>query len=446
MKRPFTLLAIAVLTVVGNTAQAQQVSTLAGTGVAGSVDGPAATAQFDQPYGVAADSAGNVYVAEPNTHTIRLITPAGVVSTYAGSGFPGYFNGSAGLGSIFSSPQEVLVAHNGDLLISDSSNGSIRRVDKNTTAVTTVAGDGRGGYADGPVATARFETPIGLALDGVGNLYVADADAFRLRKIAAGVVSTVAGSGVRGYLDGPAANARFWSPTGLATDAAGNVYIADNVGQRVRKFDPTTNTVSTLVGAGVAGYVDGPLAVARVSNPYKLSYNAPEDALYLLDRGNARVRKINLRTATISTVAGSGQVGFTDGPALSARFNLPFGLAQTSSTELLIADTNNHRIRRLSGLVLVTQAPTVQLALAPELWPNPSSDICTLRFYVSQSGATTVRLLDLTGRIVRQLPLLSRLVGWHTVSLPTHNLAVGSYVLQVQSAAGSGACKLLVQH
>ncbi|GAA4367897.1 hypothetical protein GCM10023185_40170 [Hymenobacter saemangeumensis] len=426
-------------------AYGQTVSTVAGTGMAGNVNGPAAAAQFNQPYGVASDSAGNVYVAEPNHHLIRKISPQGMVSTLAGSGFPGHYNSPIGTDAIFSSPQEVIVAPNGDLLISDSSNGSIRRIDKNTAAVTTVAGTGSSGFLDGPVGQARFRTPVGLSVDQSGNLYVADADAYRLRKVAGGVVSTVAGSGVRGHLDGPAGNARFWGPTGLATDTSGNVYIADYVGNRIRKFDPLTNTVSTLAGNGTAGYVDGPLSMARLSRPLRLAYSTLENTLYVLEQGNNLVRKINLSTSTVSTVAGSGQPGFADGPSLTAQFDQPSGLALDGTGALLIGDTNNHRIRRVSGLVLATRAPTAQLALAPELWPNPSPGQSTLRYYLPTGGRVTYTLLDLAGRVVQHVPLGWQAAGWHTCPVSTPGAAAGAYLLRLRTPAGTGTCKLLVQ-
>ena len=222
-----------------SSAQAQStVTTVAGSGAVGNADGPASTAQFNHAGGVALDAQGTIYVADSQNNTIRKITPAGVVSVLAGNGTYHYADSPYGPFASFGDPRNLLVDAQGNLLVADTGNGSIRRIDSDG-GVTTWAGTGQPGYVDGPGSIARFESPLGLAQDAAGNVYVADADNFRIRRIdPLGNVTTVAGTGVRGSIDGPANTARFYEPNGLALDAAGNLYIADGPGNRIRKLTP----------------------------------------------------------------------------------------------------------------------------------------------------------------------------------------------------------------
>ena len=260
------------------------VTTFAGS-TSGSTDG--ALAEFDLPFGVAVDAAGNVYVADAGNHRIRKVTAAGVVTTLAGSG---------------------------------------------------VAGDD-----DGTGTAAQFDLPSGVAVDAAGNVYVADAGNHRIRKItAAGVVTTLAGS-TFGYLDGTGAAAQFNSPFGVAVDAAGNVYVADTNNERIRKIT-AAGVVTTLAGS-TFGYVDGTGAAAKFNFPLGVAVDAVGN-VYVADAQNNRIRKITA-AGVVTTLAGS-TLGFADGTGAAARFANPFGVAVDAAGNIYVADTANHRIRQIN--------------------------------------------------------------------------------------------------
>ena len=249
---------------------AGDVSTLAGpAGSTGSADGPRAAARFSSPQGVAVDTAGNVYVADTGNNTIRKITPAGIVSTLAGlAGTPGSTDGT-GSAARFDGPYGVAADTAGNVYVADISNSTIRKITP-AGEVTTLAGlAGSFGSADGTGSAARFDFPASVAVDRAGTVYVADFSSSTIRKITpAGEVSTLAGlANNYGSTDGPGSAARFLGPLGVAVDAAGNVYVADNNNHTIRKITPA-GVVSTLAGlAEDPGSTDGAGSAARFSFP-----------------------------------------------------------------------------------------------------------------------------------------------------------------------------------
>lgn len=206
------------------------VSNLAGTGAPGLKNGAAATARFNQPYGIVADGKGNIFVGDQGNHTIRRIT-AGMVYTFAGTGSPGSANGNAASAKFFS-PAGVALDHKGSLLVADEDNDVIRRI--NAGMVSTMAGSNWPGHTDGPVKTAEFYAPQGMAVDATGKVFVADTDNNVIRMIHAGKVTTVAGTGTQGFADGPGKTAQFDTPTDVVVGAKGEVYVADQGNNRVR--------------------------------------------------------------------------------------------------------------------------------------------------------------------------------------------------------------------
>ncbi|TFF34631.1 DUF6443 domain-containing protein, partial [Mucilaginibacter psychrotolerans] len=282
------------------------VSTLAGNGSLGSTNGTGAGASFNHPAGVAIDAAGNVFVADQKNNLIRKITPTGVVTTFAGSGSAGNLNGT-GTGASFNNPIGLCFDAAGNLLVADYSNNQIRKITP-AGVVTTLAGTGVAGATNSTTALlATFKNPMSVTLDASGNIYVADRLNNLIRKITpAGVVSTFAGSGVAGYADGTGTAAQFNLPTNLKADPSGNIYVTDASNNIIRKITPA-GVVSTLAGALTAGMVNGAGTVARFYNPYGLCLDSKGN-LYVADAYNYRIRKIITNAFTISPQLPAGLV------------------------------------------------------------------------------------------------------------------------------------------
>ena len=288
------------------------VTTYAGNGIAGFVDGPAASAEFDNTYAVATDSSNNVYVANDNSDVIQKISPAGIVTTFAGTGSAGFINGSA-TSAEFNHPVGIAVDSSGNVYVADQYNMAIRKIAGGM--VTTLAGSGAAGYADGPGATARFYYPQSVAVDSAGNVYVCDEYNKRIREVSpSGVVSTLAGNGTQGDVDGPVASAEFNGLAALIVDTSGNVYVSDN--DSVRKISPS-GIVSTIAGNGTAGYVDGTGSAAQFNSPYGLAFDSIGN-LYIDDAGNERVRKMT-PAGVVTTFAGKRYERYTQWPGAGSR-------------------------------------------------------------------------------------------------------------------------------
>jgi phospholipase C len=331
-------------------------ATFAGqAGATGSTDDVGTAARFNNPQSVAVDRANNVYVADTGNHTIRKITPAAVVTTIAGSaGNSGSADGT-GRDARFSSPGAVAVDNRTNLYVADTGNHTIRMITP-AGAVTTLAGSaGNSGSADGTGSDARFNAPAGIAVDGRTNVYVADTGNHTVRMIApAGAVTTIAGSaGNSGSDDGTGGDARFNGPAGIAVDTATNVYVADTGNHTIRRITPA-GVVSTIAGsAGTSGANDGlgvvlaggSLIPARFKSPAALAVDGGR-YLYVADTGNHTIRRIS-PTGVVDTLAGSaGNPGATDGTGPNARFNNPGGIALDTTGNLCVADTVNSTIRK----------------------------------------------------------------------------------------------------
>jgi sugar lactone lactonase YvrE len=337
------------------------ISTVAGTGSSSfSGDGGAATsAGLYSPGDVAVDASGNLYIADYQNQRIRKVNTGGIISTVAGIGFPG-FSGDGGAATVaaLSYPNNVAVCASGDLYIADTENRRVRKV--NTSGIiSTVAGNGSPGFSgDGGLATsAGLNYPGDVAVDASGNLYIADIGNQRIRKVSpGGIISTVAGNGSRGFSGdgGVATSASLNNPIGIAVDASGNIYIVDNGNYRIRKVS-TSGIISTVAGTGSGGFSGdgGPATAATLYNPYGVAVDGSGN-LYIADYQNQRIRKVNT-SGIISTVAGNGSFGFSGdgGAATAASLNAPYGVAVDASGNLYIADYGNHRIRKVntSGII-----------------------------------------------------------------------------------------------
>ncbi len=326
------------------------ISAFAGTGVSGySGDGgPAAQAQFSFPYGLCVDSSGNVYVADNDNGVVRKIDASLTVTTVAGNQLPAgaFGDGGPATSAALGSPAAVALDTAGNLYIADSNNDRVRKVSGGT--ITTVAGSGtyRYGGDGGPAVAALFSTVIAAAFDGAGNLYIADASNSRIRKVdASGTVTTVVGNGqVASAGDGgSAANASLAVPSGVAFDSAGNMYVTELDGQKVRKITPN-GTISTIAGNGTAGFSGdgGPATQAALLLPLFVAVDGPGN-VYFLDYENHRIRMVT-PAGIISTVAGNGQTTTSgdNGPAINAGMS-PSSLGVTSSGVIYLGDGSNIR-------------------------------------------------------------------------------------------------------
>lgn len=267
-------------------------STFAGSSTSGMADGAGAAAQFTQPRSVAVDASGNVFVCDYNNSDIRKISPAGVVTTVAGNGYSGYIDAKR-TAAQFASPTSIAVDASDNLYVADLANERIRKITPDGT-VTTLAGSDGYGLTDGPATTAQFHFPNGIAVDAAGNVYVSDSQNNAVRKISPnGTVSTLAGNGKQGYRDGAGAAAEFNDPGDVAVDGVGNVYVADVENGRVRKITPD-GTVSTIAGDGNQGLVNGAVANAEFDMT-GLAVDASGKNIYVADNGNNIIRKIALK-------------------------------------------------------------------------------------------------------------------------------------------------------
>jgi uncharacterized protein (TIGR03437 family) len=338
------------------------ISTLAGNGTLSySGDGGAASkAQLNTPQGVAADAAGNLYLSDTLNNVVRKVSPNGIISNYAGNGGVGSSgDGSAATSAQLNGPQGLAVDASGNLFIADTLNAKVRKVSA-SGVISTVAGSGTPGYGgDGAAATsAQLNLPIGVAVDGNNNLYIADFGNSRVRKVSANNISTVAGNGSFGYSGdgGQAVKAQLNGPQGVAVDAAGNLYIADTENNRIREVTPG-GLIATVAGNGIAGYSgDGGQATsAQVGNPVGLAVDAAGD-IFTVDASN-RVRQV-YPNGLIATIAGNGTRGYTGdgGLATQAQLNTPSAIALGNNGNLYVADTANSAIRLLqysgSGLTI----------------------------------------------------------------------------------------------
>jgi len=320
------------------------VTTLAGTGSTGSANGTGTAASFYSPQGVAVDNSGNVYVADASNHLIRKITSAGVVTTLAGSGSQGSANGT-GTAATFKFPRGVAVDGSGNVYVADRQNHMIRKI-TSAGVVTTLAGSGSSGSADGTGTAATFYQPCGVAVDNSGNVYVADASNHLIRKItSAGVVTTLAGSGSQGSADGTGTAASFNYPYGIAVDGSGNVYVADKENNLIRKVT-SAGVVTTLAGSGSSGSADGTGTAASFYSPYGVAVDNSGN-VYVADRQNHMIRKIT-SAGVVTTLAGSGSSGSADGTGTAASFYQPCGVAVVGSGNVYVADTDNNLIRKIT--------------------------------------------------------------------------------------------------
>ena len=400
-----------------------------------------ATLPLILPSAVAFDPQGNLYIAETGNHVIRKIDTLGQITTIAGSGTQGFSgdNGPASAAQL-DSPQGLALS-NTILYIADTHNHSIRKLDLTTNLITTIAGTTTPGFDgdSGPATSAHLSLPTAITLDTNQNLYVADTANHRIRRIDAttNIITTIAGTGTQGFSgDGALATAAsIDSPTGLASDTANNLFLADTHNHRIRKIDAITGIITTIAGTGTLGQSGDNAAAttAQLALPHGLTID-PLGNLYLADTANHRIRRIDAATGIITTIAGTGTQGYSgdNGPATSANLDSPRS-ATLSPTQLTIADTNNQRVRQLTSSQIINTiaglgntTPGTLTLIAPSVIAYGTGQLtATLASATAATGSIT--FLDTyasTTTTLATTPLTTNTATFITTTLPagTHTI------------------------
>ncbi len=420
-------------------AQVGIITTIAGDDIAGfsGDNGPATNAKLYWPSSICLDHSGNIFISDAGNHRIRKIDPlTGIITTVAGTGVSGY-NGDniAATDAKLYLPDGIFTDSIGNLFIADALNNRIRKVTFSTGVITTVAGNGMGGFdGDGGQATdAKIFAPTGLSVDRFGNIYVADLYNYRIRKIEAstGIISTIAGTGISGYSGdhGLAINAQINNPCQPFADSYGNIYFTESGNSILRKVDFSTGIITTVAGTGVQGYSgDGGLAVnAQLDRPYGLFIDSLNN-IYIDEWGNGTIRRIDAVTNKISTVAGTGVQGFSGdgGPATDAKL-IPDGIWVDKYGSLFIADVDNNRIRKVYNPQLSVNN-TTETNNDISVFPNPANDELTIEYHLANNEDAVFEIIDLTGRIVTTKTLKS---GKRNEIVDIHVLTPGMYLYRV---------------
>jgi sugar lactone lactonase YvrE len=392
------------------------IDTLAGGGPVGD-GGPAKLARISLPGGITEAPNGDLIVVDFGNHRVRRIDhDTGTIETIAGNGEAG-FNGDGLVATRaqLARPEFAVFGPDGDLFIADSYNNRVRRIDHRTGLISTVAGTGERGFSGdgGPATLARLHFPEGIAVDKDGNLFVSDTVNRRIRRVDAhtGIIATYAGTGETGVNaeNTPALRAKFLRLARIAVDRSGNVYVADSPSHRILIID-TARNLRTFAGTGKSGFSGdhGPANRANLSFPEGLAVSA-NDELYFADVGNHRVRRIDLRTSVITTVAGTGEKGFSGdgGPAIEARLWSPGRVWVDHNGNVLIADILNARIRRVDARtgVIETIAGTGDWgdgSLARDAILSVPGDVVYSggKVYIADYGTRRVRCVDLATGII----------------------------------------------
>jgi RHS repeat-associated protein len=365
----------------------------------GSSDGTGSSAGFYQPQGIALDAAGNLFVADCGNNTIRKVTPAGVVTTIAGN--PGVSGSADGQGSAatFYNPRGIALDYSGNIYVADCSNNRIRKITP-AGMVSTYAGTTYG-YADGPASTAQFEGPFGVAVDAAGNVFISEFWSSFIRKITpSGTVSTFAGGNPGHFADGTGTAAGFYLPAGIAFDHSGNIIVADLGDNAIRKITPG-GVVTTISGSySNVGHLDGPVGSAQFNQPGAVTVD-PAGNIYVADTYNATIRLISTG-GMVSTLSGNNVAGNIDGPGSTAEFSFPYGIVADASGNLLIADQSNNRIRKvLYGSYSIAPALPAGLNFNPGTGvisgtPTQSSAATTYNITAANSAGVSTTSLSIS--------------------------------------------------
>ncbi len=413
----------------------QIITTIAGNGILGNTgDGGLATAaQINYPVGGAFDKQGNFYFATNSTgNTVRKITPDGHIHTVAGTGEEGFFgdNGHATSAKL-KRPLGVAIDSVGNIYIADAGNNRVRMVRVSDGIITTVAGNGASSYSgDGGSATsAGILSPPTICFDKVGNLYIGEHGSARVRKVnTSGIITTVLGTATHYNSSGGglADTTSVVGASGLCSDEAGNLYVA-NWHSRVYKIN-TSGFITTIAGTGESGYSgDGGLAIHAKTIPFAIAVDKMGN-IYIAEYDNNRVRMVN-SAGIISTITGNGVAGFSGdgGDAVNAQIYFPVGVAVDTCNNLYISDNRNHRIRKISFNpdCIPTSVKDVSMAnsITVKLYPNPTNSIVT----VEGKGIRSVAVCNVVGQVMYEQEYKET----DMVTVDISNLPLGVYVVRV---------------
>lgn len=442
MKHLLHSLALAGIAIFCTRAAAQDINAFAGNHTSGySGDGGAATtAQCYAPAGVAADKLGNIYFCELGNSIIRKVSPSGIISTVAGTGTTGFGgDGGPATAAQISQPTSVAVDDTGNIYFTDDGNNRIRKV--NTAGiVNTIAGTGIAGFSDNIDAkVGQLNGPSGIAVDKKGNVYIADVYNHAVRKIdTGGHLTTICGDGTSGYTGngGDASIAKLNFPKGVCVDTAGYLFIVDQGNHAIRRIN-LSGIINTYAGNGTAGYSgNGGLAnAASINTPTEVAVDRDRN-LYIADYGNHVVRRVK-PNGFISTVVGNGNPGYSGdgGRAIDAMMTGPYGVACNASNVLYVSDAINHVVRKVGVSVAeITEATSATL----QLYPNPASDMVNINLPASITNAR-LAITDISGREV-----WNNNVAGATASVDVSKLQAGIYIVILSSGTDIRRSQLTV--
>lgn len=427
-------------------ADAQYMSTFAGTGVSGYTGdgGPAANARLNAMTGMTTDGAGNIYIADNANNVVRKIDISGTITTFAGTGVAGYSgNGGQATAAKLNKPMAVVTDAAGNVYIADNGNHTVRVVNA-AGFIKNYAGNGISGYSgdDDTAHLGQLSLPQALSITAMGDLYIADAGNHVIRMVSNGthIMSTVAGSGTPGNAGdgGMATDAQLSTPSGVAVAASGDIYIADIFNNKVRKVTATTGVISTYAGTGVSGNSGdgGPAANAAMSYPSGVSLDISGN-LYITDQGNNNVRMVNT-AGTISHIAGTSIGGYAGdgGLASEAQLNAPKFTYVDGWNRIYIGDYGNHVIRKI---VATAGVSTTTASASINLYPVPSKGEVTINLN-GISNATLVQVYNVAGSLVISEPVTATTHTLHTTSLPP-----GVYTISVSAGNQAHTKRLVIE-
>ncbi|MBE2289139.1 MAG: T9SS type A sorting domain-containing protein [Chitinophagaceae bacterium] len=415
-------------------AQVNIITTIAGTRTAGySGDGgPATNAQLKAPYRVCCRKSESIYFSDALNHRIRKIDlSTGVITTIAGNGIGGYNgDGIAATTAQLFIPQGLALDTNGNIYVGDALNYRVRKIDIATGIITTVAGKGiQGQNGDGGLGVnAELDGIVGINLDKQGNLYIVDYTNNKVRKVNSsnGLISTVAGSGIAGYSGdgGDALSAKLNGVIDVYVNNTGDMIISDKLNNVLRKVAVASGVISTIAGTGANGFAgDGGSAIHATFNQQSGIYVDVGNNIFVADYQNGSIRKISGSTGIITTVAGIGVTGFAgdEGPATNAKL-FPTGTCVDSYGNLIIADNENNRIRKVSSGVAVTD---IDKAVEAKLFPNPTTGVFSVQVPV---GISLLTIYNIGG-----VEVLSQTITTGTTEVDLSGFPSGIYLVYVRS-------------